>query len=69
MPPLWAKALRADVRLAGDEVHVGGLVDVAADFRQVLERAGPQAVELVLELEVGDERDAGPCCRSARRRR
>ena len=54
---LVGEGARADIRLAGHEIHVGGFVDVAAGFGQMLQRAGSQAIQAVLELEIGDQRD------------
>ena len=42
-PPLVGEGAGADERLAGPEVHVGRLVDVARDLGQVGELAGQRA--------------------------
>ena len=55
-PPLVGEGAGADERLAGPEVHVGRLVDVARDLGQVGEPAGQEhLVARVLEGQVGDD--------------
>ena len=47
----------ADERLAGAEVHVGHLVDVARHLRQPLQAAGLQHLVAALQGQVGDDAD------------
>ncbi len=42
IPPLWAKALCADERLVGAEVHVGNFVDVTRQLGEPL-RCRPES--------------------------
>ena len=46
---------RPDIRLIDHRVQIRDLIDITADFRDPLQRPRPQAVQLVLQLQIGDQ--------------
>ena len=66
---LVGEGAAADIRLAGHEIQVGGLVDVPADFGEALQRAAAAGSRGRISAAGWRSAGSGPCCRSARRRR